>query len=92
MGARAEISFEVGLVGGAVDSVEDFGWGYFIPNTSPPTSEFEFRTKEVQRDGHSRNRPLESRTLPPPDILALNVRVLESFRIRAVQGDASKFP
>ena len=32
MGARAEISFEVGLVGGAVDSVEDFGWGYFIPN------------------------------------------------------------
>ena len=32
MGVRAETSFEVGLVGGAVDSVEDFGWGYFIPN------------------------------------------------------------
>ena len=32
MGVRAETSFEVGLVGGAIGSVEDFGWGYFIPN------------------------------------------------------------
>ena len=55
MGARAEISFEVSLVGGAVDSVEDFGWGYFIPNTSPPTFEFGFRMKEVQRNSHDRS-------------------------------------
>ena len=32
MVARAEISFEVGLAGEVVDSVEDFGWGYFISN------------------------------------------------------------
>ena len=53
-----------------VDSAEDFGCGYFIPNTSPPTSEFEFQAKEVhtERDVHSRNRPFESCALPPPDI------------------------
>ena len=27
--------------------------GYFIPNTSPHTSEFKFRMKEVQRNFHS---------------------------------------
>ena len=64
----------------------------FIPNTSPPTFEFEFQTKEVQRDEHSQNRPFESYVLPPPDISALNVRVLESFRVGAVRGDASKSP
>ena len=34
-------------------SFTNFGWGYFIPNTSPPTFEFEFRMKEVQRNSHN---------------------------------------
>ena len=35
----------------------NFGWGYFIPNTSLPTFEFRFRMKEVQRNFHSRSCP-----------------------------------
>ena len=33
----------------------NFDWGYFIPNTSPPTFEFGFRMKEVQRNSHGRS-------------------------------------
>ena len=33
----------------------NFGWGYFIPNTSPPTFEFEFRMKEVQKNFYSQS-------------------------------------
>ena len=48
------VPLEVGVVGGArlpwesgrspfgVDSAENFDCGYFVPNTNPPTSEFEF--------------------------------------------------
>ena len=32
---------------GRVNPVENFGRGYFIPNSSPPTFEFELRMKEV---------------------------------------------
>ena len=35
----------------------NFDWGYFIPNTSPPTFEFGFRMKEVQRNFYSRSCP-----------------------------------
>ena len=66
--------------------------GYFITNTSPPTSEFEFRMKEVQRDFHSRRCPLEPRAWSPSDILAFNACVLESFQIGAIRRDLSKFP
>ena len=31
----------------------NFDWAYFISNTSPPTSEFGFQMKEVQRNFHS---------------------------------------
>ena len=62
-----------------------------MPNISPPTFEFEFRMKEVQRGLHSRSCPHEPYVRPPPDILALNVRVLESFQIGVIRGDPSKF-
>ena len=35
----------------------NFGWGYFIPNTSLPTFEFGFRMKEVQKNFHSQSCP-----------------------------------
>ena len=53
-GIPGGVLFEVGVVGGVrlpwesgrspleVDSAENLGCGYFIPNTSLPTSEFEF--------------------------------------------------
>ena len=83
---------EVGRIpGGSLLSRTSAG-GYFIPNTSPPTSEFEFRMKKVQKNFRSRSYPLESCARSPPDILALNARMLESFRIGVVRGDASKTP
>ena len=36
-------------------SFTKFDWGYFIPNTSPPTFEFEFRMKEVQKNFYSQS-------------------------------------
>ena len=33
----------------------NFGWGYFTPNTSPPTFEFGFRMKKVQKKFHNRS-------------------------------------
>ena len=65
--------------------------GYFIPNTSRPTFEFEFRMKEVQRDFHCRSYPLKPHARSPSDILAFNACVLESFQIRTIRRDLSKF-
>ena len=42
---------------GRVDFLQTSVEGYFIPNTSPPTFEFGFRMKEVQRNSHDRNCP-----------------------------------
>ena len=77
---------------GRINLAVNFDRGYFIPNTSLPTFEFESRVKEVQRNFCSRSYPLESCARPPSDILALNARVLESFRIRVVRRDPSESP
>ena len=52
--------------------------GYFIPNTSPPTFEFELRMK-YREVFYSRSCPLEFRARPPSEILTFNVRMPESF-------------
>ena len=57
----------------------NFGWGYFIPNTSLPTFEFKFRMKEVQRNFYSRSCSLDFRAQLPSDILAFDVRVCWSL-------------
>ena len=49
---------EVGRISGGSLLSRTSAGGYFIPNTSPPTFEFMFRMKEVQRNFHSRSYPL----------------------------------
>ena len=65
----------------------NFSWGYFIPNTSPLTSEFGFRMKKVQKNFHSRSCLLDFCTWLFPDILAFGALVLESFQIEATWKD-----
>ena len=79
------VPLEVGVVDGArllwesgrsplgVDSAENFGCGYFVPNTSPPTSEFEFQMREVQR---------ERDTQPDPSLRILRTAASRYFGIK----------
>ena len=53
-----------------VNPTESFGCGYFIPNTSPPTFEFEFRMKKVQRSCHDRSSSPDVRAQPFLDMSA----------------------
>ena len=77
--ARCRWRSEVGRIPRGSLLPRTLAGGYFIPNTGPPTFEFEFRMKEVQKNFHSRSCPLESCARPSSKILAFIAHVLESF-------------
>ena len=96
--AIGEVRKDVAQGWTSAESQEGHSWyelwleGYFIPNTSLPTSEFEFRMKEVWRNFYSRSCPLQFCARSPSEILAFNACMPESFQIRAIRRDFLEFP
>ena len=64
----------------------NFGQSYFLPNTSPPTSEFGFRMK-YREIFIAEVASLDFCTRLFPDILAFGALMLESFQIEEIRKD-----